>query len=263
MQGSIDYDEQGSGPTILLVPGSCSTGAAWRPVIAALGDRFRTVTTSLPGCGGTIENRSSGHCSIADVADVLEAVIRRAGARVHLVGHSFGGLAALAAARRAHLPVASLTVLEAPAAEALRTAGEPEHYRAFRDMTDAYFAAFAAGDQEAVAGMIDFYGGPGTFAAWPQKVRGYAIATTAANILDWACAYGFALSPSSLVGVKLPTLIAWGEASHPAAQRANQVLASYLAGASTATISGATHFMIATHAKEVAAIIADHVGRAG
>jgi hypothetical protein len=33
--GRIDYDETGAGPTILLVPGSCSTGAVWRPVIAA------------------------------------------------------------------------------------------------------------------------------------------------------------------------------------------------------------------------------------
>ena len=32
--GPIDYDVSGAGPTIELVPGSCSTAAAWRPVIA-------------------------------------------------------------------------------------------------------------------------------------------------------------------------------------------------------------------------------------
>lgn len=50
---------QGSGPTIVLLPGSCSTGAAWRPVIAAWNDRFRTVTTSLLGYGGTAERRTA------------------------------------------------------------------------------------------------------------------------------------------------------------------------------------------------------------
>ena len=35
-RGPIDYDESGEGPTIVLVPGSCSTGAAWRPIIAHL-----------------------------------------------------------------------------------------------------------------------------------------------------------------------------------------------------------------------------------
>jgi pimeloyl-ACP methyl ester carboxylesterase len=29
-RGRIDYDEAGQGPTVVLVPGSCSTGAAWR-----------------------------------------------------------------------------------------------------------------------------------------------------------------------------------------------------------------------------------------
>jgi pimeloyl-ACP methyl ester carboxylesterase len=48
-RGPIDYDECGSGPTIVLVPGSCSTGAAWRPVMAAWDGRFRCVTTSLLG----------------------------------------------------------------------------------------------------------------------------------------------------------------------------------------------------------------------
>jgi len=41
---SIDYCECGTGPTIVLVPGSCSTGAAWRPVIATWHGQFRRVT---------------------------------------------------------------------------------------------------------------------------------------------------------------------------------------------------------------------------
>ena len=53
----IDYEETGEGPTIVLVPGSCSTGAAWRPVMAALNGRFRCVTTSLLGYGATAERR--------------------------------------------------------------------------------------------------------------------------------------------------------------------------------------------------------------
>jgi|SRR3954447_26418844 pimeloyl-ACP methyl ester carboxylesterase len=58
-QGRIDYDEAGAGPTIVFVPGSCSTGAAWRPVIAACGGQFRCVTTSLLGYGGTTERRTA------------------------------------------------------------------------------------------------------------------------------------------------------------------------------------------------------------
>src|SRR5262245_42895248 len=91
---SIDYEEAGEGRTIVFVPGSCSTGAAWRPVMAALDGRFRCVTTSLLGYGGTAERRTTRDCSISHEADIVEAVIRRAARRIHLVGHSFGGLVA-------------------------------------------------------------------------------------------------------------------------------------------------------------------------
>jgi pimeloyl-ACP methyl ester carboxylesterase len=64
-RGRIDYDECGVGPTVVLVPGSCSTGAAWRPVAAAWHAQFRCVTTSLLGYGGTAERRTTGDPSIA------------------------------------------------------------------------------------------------------------------------------------------------------------------------------------------------------
>lgn len=261
--GDIDYDESGDGPTVVMVPGSCSTGAAWRPVIAALNGRFRFVTTSLPGYGRTAERRPASDPSIAHEAEALEAVIRRAGGRVHLVGHSFGGLVALAVALRGRAGLGSLTIAEAPALELLRALGEQAHYRAFREMNAAYFAAFDGGDKDAIALMVDFYGGAGTYASWPPRVRAYAAETTAVNILDWASAYGFPLSPELLEAVAIPVTVIRGGRSHPAMQRANELLSRHIPGASLATIDGAAHFMISTHPEEVAEAIARNIMRAG
>jgi pimeloyl-ACP methyl ester carboxylesterase len=258
-RGRVDYDVCGQGPTILLVPGSCSTGAAWRPLITALNNRFRCVTTSLLGYGGTAERRSPSDPSIGHEADVVEAVIRKAGGPIHLVGHSFGALVALAVALRNLVHLASLALVEAPAAELLRHSGERLHYRAFRDMTDAYFAAFASGKPEAIATMIDFYGGVGTFASWPSRVRTYAVETTAVNILDWRSACEFRLSAASLRSVNLPVFVLWGEMSHPAVQRANALLAGSVRGADSAEIKGAAHFMLATHTDQLSRLIAQHV----
>jgi pimeloyl-ACP methyl ester carboxylesterase len=141
--GHIDYEETGEGPTIVFIPGSCSTGAVWRPVITALDGRFRCVTTSLLGYGGTTERRTEHDPSVSHEAEIVEAVIRRAASKVHLVGHSFGGLVALAVVLRGNVPVESLAIAEAPVVELLRETGEHQHYRAFRDMIDAYFAAFS------------------------------------------------------------------------------------------------------------------------
>jgi pimeloyl-ACP methyl ester carboxylesterase len=261
-RGRIDYDETGAGPTVVLVPGSCSTGAAWRPMMSHWNGAFRCITTSLLGYGGTAERRTADNADISLEMEIIEAVIRRAGAPVHLIGHSFGGLTGLAVALCHPQLVRSLTILEAPAAEILRHAGEDRHYCAFRTMTGAYVGAFQAGQANAIERMIDFYGGAGTFAGWPQRVRDYANETTPVNLLDWSSAYGFALTPALLATMATPTLVVRGENSHPAVKRANELLARSIPGATIATVPGAAHFMITTHARELADLIAGRLGHA-
>jgi pimeloyl-ACP methyl ester carboxylesterase len=174
-------------------------------VIAASQNRFRCVTTSLPGYGGTAERRTALDTSISHNAEAIESVIRKAGGHVHLVGHSFGGLVALAVALRNRVSLASLVTVEAPAVGVLRK--EVQHDRTFRRMTDAYFADFERGNPEAIAAMIDFYGGPGTYAGWPSWVRAYAAATTSVNILDWASGYGLPLPAATLAAIEIPLLV--------------------------------------------------------
>jgi pimeloyl-ACP methyl ester carboxylesterase len=164
-------------------------------------------------------------------------------------------MVALAVALRNKASLASLTIVEAPAIELLKESGEDFHYRAFRAMADSYFDDFENGNRHAIAAMIDFYGGAGTYASWPPRVRAYAVETTAINILDWASAFGFELSETTLAAVKVPTLVLRGGASHPAMQRINELLSVYK-GAGLQTIAGAAHFMIATHAGDVARAVA-------
>ena len=261
-RGRIEFDERGHGPTVVLVPGSCSTGAAWRPVTLRLGNDYRTVTTSLLGYGETDERRTSLDSDISEEAEIVEAVIRRAGGPVHLVGHSFGGVVSLAVALRKKVPLLSLTIIEAPAAELLHHTGEYGHYRAFREMTGNYFASYFAGDPWAIEPMIDFYGGRGTFAAWPPRVRGYAVDTTPVNVFDWANVYGFWLTPELLKTVEVPTLIVRGGESHPAMRCLSALLARYIRGASLVTVPDAAHFVISTHPEEIACAIERHVTRA-
>jgi pimeloyl-ACP methyl ester carboxylesterase len=254
-RGRIEYWANGSGPTLVLVPGSCSTGAAWRPVMKALDGRFRFVTTSLLGYGATAERRTDDDLSVLREAEMLETVIETAGGAVHLVGHSFGGAVALLVATRKRVPLASLTVLEAPLPSLLNHCGEAAHYRSFRDMTDAYFAAWQGGDREAIRTMIDFYGGEGTYASWPERVRAYAVETTPVNIRDWASAYDEPLSQEMLAAIDVPVSVAVGAQSHPAICRANGLVAMSIEGAAFKTIGGAAHFMISTHPGQVAEVI--------
>jgi len=109
--------------------------------------------------------------------------------------------------------------------------------------------------------MIDFYGGRGTFASWPPRVRDYVVATTPVNILDWTSAYGYLLPPVGLLALEIPVHVVCGGDSHPAVRRANELLSIHLRDASFGVLKRAAHFMIATHAAELADIVARHVGR--
>jgi pimeloyl-ACP methyl ester carboxylesterase len=231
-------------------------------VVSHLGNGFRCVTTSLLGYGDTDERRTIADASIDHECHVVEQVIERAGSRVHLIGHSFGGLVALAVALRGHAQLASLTILEAPAVGVLRGEGDETHYRDFVHLTDSYFRSYRNGNREAIAAMIDFYGGPGTFDSWPQRVQSHAVETTEVNMLDWAGAYAFTPSNAALSTLGVPTEIIVGAKSRRAVQRANEAVMHHIPGAALWEIEGAAHFMIATHPEQVAKIISARVGDA-
>lgn len=160
-RGDIDYDEEGSGPTILFVPGSWGTRSAWRGVITALNGQFRIVTTSLLGYGGTTERRTAADFSIEREAEIIEAVCRRAGGRVHLVGHSYGAQACLAVAIRGATPLMSLSVIEPTGVNLLRRAGDLVLYEQLITSRDAYFRAFESGDKDSARQVIDLHDGDG------------------------------------------------------------------------------------------------------
>ena len=258
-RSKVDFDETGAGDAIVLVPGSCSTGAAWRPVVSHLRERYRCITTSLPGYGDSSERRTSADTSIARVAEAVEEVIARAAAPVHLVGHSFGGLVALAVALRRRAIVKSLTMLEPPAVRLLDDPADTVHALAFRSMSDDYLAAHARGEPAAISAMIDFYGGDGTFASWPERVRSYAIETTPVNLVDWKSAFGFPLTSHGLRALGVPAVVVCGGDSHPAMHRITESLATAIGRTPPTIIANAAHFMIATHAAEVARAIDGHI----
>jgi len=258
---AIDYAESGDGPCIVFVPGSFSATAAWRPVSEHLKD-FRTVATSLPGCGGTEEVRTKENTSAEITAELVEAVIARAAAPVHLVGHSYGGVVAASVALRKHAKLSSLTLIEANMSDPLRQNGDLALYEAVKNMSDDYILAYANGEPEAARRVIDFWTGAGTFDALPPKMRAFVMQTTPANILDWPAMLAFRHPLAAYANLDIPVLLVHGTKSHPSLHRIAELLHATIPGANLEKISGASHLLIGTHPKEIAALIAGHVREA-
>ena len=260
-RGDIDYDEQGSGPTILFVPGSWGTRSAWRGVITALNGQFRIVTTSLLGYGGTAERRTAADLSIEREAEIIEAVCRRAGGRVHLVGHSYGAQVCLAVAIRGVIPLVSLCVIEPTGMNLLRRAGDLALYERIVRCRDVYFRAFESGDKAAARHVIELHDGDGSFDALPSRVRDYIVATTATNILDWRSGFSFDAPLAAYSGITVPALVICGARGHPYIARSAEILSGAMSNTSVVTVPGAAHSVMTTHAAELARLLGEHVSR--
>jgi pimeloyl-ACP methyl ester carboxylesterase len=256
---AVDYVEQGEGPCLVFVPGSFSTTAAWRPIIDLLKGRFRTVATSLMGYGGTEEVRTADNCKVDQQAEAVEAVIGHTGKAVHLIGHSWGGSVALSVALRGKARLASLVLFEANPCDVLRQSGDNETYDLVRAMWDGYVKAYAAGERDAARRVIDLWEGTGSFDKMPPRVREYAIQTTPSNILDWSAHWAFRATLAHYAAIEVPALILHGGETHLAMRRVAQILAVQMANAKLGAIPGSRHFLISTHPREAAALIAEHV----
>jgi pimeloyl-ACP methyl ester carboxylesterase len=258
-KGTIEYQENGHGQAIVFVPGSFSAGSSWRNICTPLSERYRTITTSLSGYGKTQERRKIGGAHLEDEMDVLEAVLEKADAPVHLVAHSFGAGVALALAIRRAPKLLSLTLLEPTAFYLLPLAHELALSQDVRAMTDLYMAGWESGNQQAVRHVIDFYGGTGAFDSYPLAVQEKLASQTATNILDWKTGYADTPRLTDFASVNVPTLVVYGQSSHRAMQRSNQVLADHLPHAQIVALEGANHFMINTHAAKLTELIERHI----
>lgn len=113
----LHYDSFGDGPLILLVHGSVMNGAMTWPAQQALAERWKLIVIDRPGFGASSATERVDFAVDAGlVAGILDRLPELCGAdRVHLVGHSYGGVICLLAAAMRPKVVCSLTVIEPPA----------------------------------------------------------------------------------------------------------------------------------------------------
>ncbi len=259
----IDFADSGRGPTVLLVPGSYSTTAVWRPIQKSLPRRWRFVSTSLCGYGKTLETRAMDDFDIAHEVRVIEATVHAAGGGpVHLVGHSFGATVALAAALAGTIEVISLALFEANPMALLRHNGHTALHEETLRMSQGFEQAVQAGERDAAARIIDFWGNAGSFAAMPEPVQDYCRQSTAANVLDWHAGFGFDLDGNELSALDCPVLLVRGEHANPAMVALTAVLGAKLPRSRTEVVAGAGHFLVSSHPVDCADRLGQHLDEA-
>lgn len=95
----IYYQDQGSGTPLLCIAGLGSDSSNWQPVANKLAKSLRVITMDNRGCGRTTPMEAE--TSIEQMADDCMALARHLEiGRINLLGHSMGGMVAMACALR-------------------------------------------------------------------------------------------------------------------------------------------------------------------
>jgi pimeloyl-ACP methyl ester carboxylesterase len=215
---TMSYVDEGTGEPILFVHGAVSDLRAWEPIRGAIADEHRFVAPTLRYFGGG-EWADKGELfgvgtDADDVAALIEALDLGA---VHLVGWSYGGNVAVAAALKNPDLVKSLILFE-PALSSMVKEGEAGDAarEAAGEMFGPVTAAVEEGDTEKATKLLIegvFQMPPGGFDSQPPEAQAMQLEKARTMPLLWSTDLG-EVTCDKLSAFDKPTLIVYGAESN-------------------------------------------------
>ena len=242
------------GDVILFVHGFGGDRNSWLFLQEPLAARFRAYALDLPGHGASSKDVGEGTLDV--LADAVTGVLDALGAdRAHLVGHSLGAAAALAAAARDPGRIASLTLI-APAGFGteinvgfLRGFADAQSRRELKPVVAQLFADESLVTRQLVDDLLAY-----------KRLDGVdeALHTLLGVLLDGDAQGVNSAALLTAIGGTVPVAVVWGRADRiiPAAQ------AEAVAGADRRLIDGAGHMPHMERPAEVQAAIEQTIARA-
>jgi pimeloyl-ACP methyl ester carboxylesterase len=234
----IAYEQLGSGPPLLLIPGALNdrgARSAGRPLAAALAQQHTVICFDRRGRG---DSGDTPPYALARELEDIDALLQQLGGPAHVYGHSSGGLLAFEAAH-AGLPVSKLVIYEPPLAlREARTPLPPDIVerleqlieRDQRSATVSLFLSETIGIPEPV--VQNMMSGP----QWASRLP-------LAHTLSFDVR--LAMNPSDVLAraaaLRVPSLLLSGERSPAWMQHAADRLAAAIPGASRKTLVGQSH----------------------
>lgn len=247
----IAYERGGSGPPLVLVHGTTSDHGSWEGVVDALRERYTVYAMDRRGRGGSGDAEEYAlEREFEDVAALVESI----DGPVNLVGHSYGALCSLGAARLTDA-LRRLVLYEPPLWTPAR--GDPP-----TDVLDRMAANVEAGDREAVlesffrdvadgAERLEIY------RAQPSWEMRLGAAPTVPRELE---AVGeFRPEGDDLADVTVPTLVLKGSETRSSLARSAEAAHELLPNSELVVIAGAGHAATYTAPERFVELLVDFI----
>lgn len=233
----------------------------WSPVIDVLGSRYRALAPDLIGYGRSTPWPVNRPFDISLDAEIIVQLARLAGAPVHLVGHSYGGAAALEAAQKLPGEVLSLTLIEPVAFHVLPQAGRLAEWDEISVMGNAVRAAVSAGRlRRAAAIFMSYWIGRIRWGLMPRRQKARVVPTMAKVAAEFGGLGRIRTALEDYRRVSAPTLLVTGGRTRRPTRAIVDILGGVLPNSRLRVLPTAGHMSPFTHPDQISRLIVENVG---
>lgn len=228
-----------------LVHGSASSSRVWAAILPTFED---AVALDLPGALGQRPRHAVAEAVLAEDVAFLGAQLDAAGGPQALVGHSYGGLLALHAARRWPDRVAAVYAHDPLAWSVLRDRGTPAQRSAFEALmgAEALLDPARRRTEAWIADVVAFWNGPDAWDGLPAPARAALLATADRTFLEVRDAMQDPTTPEDWAGLAVPVRLTVGRLTPRLAREAVEQLVAVLPDATLTEVPGG-HLAVRTH----------------
>lgn len=256
---AVSFLQRGAGDSIVLLHGSAASSVMWRPVMEILEPLYQVIAPDLIGYGNSPPWTGTGY-TVEEEVRAIQPLLPCCGGPFHLVGHSYGGLVALALALANPLPVRTLTLIEPVFFSAPRyinrsdaRARFAEEAARFRDTLDGGYPATA------INRFVNFWCGEGTWERHSASTRMAMLAAVRKVALDSQAAFAFDPGCERLQILGGRTAIFGGDQSPEPMQQLIAALHQLMPDSTHAMVRGAGHLLPMTHRTELVKLLLAHL----
>lgn len=254
---SHNFNQSNSLPMV-FIHGSFANAKSWRRIIEHLDNAYTCIAVDLPGHGGQHDPNDFNDPSLLPEFNTICAKIQdhpECKNGIHLIGHSYGGVVALAAAMNSDIPVKKLTLFEPVDVRVLPVFGDPDALDAVTEFVASYINAINNNEKHACARVIDFWGGSGSYAAIPEFIQEAMEPMTKNNIRHWDICKSESPRLIDYQSITFPVQLVHGDRSNPIAKLISSSLNENIPASTLNIIQGASHFMVTSHVDECVEIL--------
>lgn len=261
---SVNYQDQGKGVPVVLVHSSGLSSRQWSRLSARLAESHRVIAIDLLGSGASDPVPRDAPFHFSTDVGALEAVLATIGEPFHLVGHSYGGLVALTAARKRPDRVLTIALFEPVVFGVLWSKDDRAGIADLveYDHDGSFFDDATGGDERWMECFVDWWQGAGAWRQLQEPTRNTFLGVGRKVFQEVRSLTADRTPHDAYAPLAMPALLLSGDRSPLAARRVAAILAETLPNAELVTIEGAGHMAPLTHAQTVNDRIVAHLARA-